>query len=76
MIVRVLRMLAGTREVELGCEEVSALLDEYCDAQAAGQDMSRFEPLAHAHLRHCADCREEYEALLTMITMDADPVSA
>ncbi len=76
MIVLVLRMLAGTQAFELGCEEVTALLDEYCEAQAAGQDMSRFTPLVHAHLRGCADCREEYEALLTLITMDADLVSA
>lgn len=74
MMIRVLRMLAGTQEVELGCEEVTALMDEYCEAQAGGQDLSRFAPLAHAHLRGCADCREEYEALLTMITMDADLV--
>ena len=75
MIVRVLRMLAGTQEVELGCEEVTALLGEYCEAQAAGQDMTRFTPLTHAHLRGCADCREEYEALLALISMDADLVS-
>lgn len=76
MVVRVLRMLAGTQQVELGCAEVTALLDEYCEAQAAGQDMSRFSPLVHAHLRGCADCREEYEALLTMVAMDAGPVGA
>ncbi|MEZ4767259.1 MAG: hypothetical protein R2844_02400 [Caldilineales bacterium] len=76
MIVRVLEMLAGTRPVELGCEEVTALLDEYCDAQAAGEDMSRFNPVIHAHLRVCVDCREEYEALLAMISMNADPPGA
>lgn len=76
MIARVLRMLAGTQEIELGCDEVMALMDEYCDAQAAGHDMSQFSPLVHAHLRSCTDCREEYEALLAMITMDADLVSA
>lgn len=74
MIFRVLQMLVGTQEVELGCEEVTALLDEYCDAQAAGHDMSSFSPLVHAHLRGCADCSEEYEALLAMISMDADLV--
>lgn len=76
MIVRVLRMLAGTQDTELGCEEVTALLDEYCEAQAGGEDLSRFAPVMNAHLRLCADCREEYEALLTLVTMDADPISS
>ena len=70
VIVRILAMPSSTEEGALGCSEVFALLDEYTEMQAAGQDTVAYHPLVYRHLRVCPGCREEYEGLLTMIVMD------
>lgn len=64
---RILRMLAETEPVELSCDEVFRLLDEFVELQAAGHDPAEYFPLVNKHLKVCGDCREEYEALLSMI---------
>ncbi|MEA3335709.1 MAG: hypothetical protein U9R25_07335 [Chloroflexota bacterium] len=69
IITRILKMLANTETQELSCNEVYALLEEYTELQASGQDASRYLPLVDKHLRMCDGCREEYEALLAMIVM-------
>ena len=70
LIVRILAMPANADEGALGCSEVFALLDEYTEMQATGRDTIAYHPLVHRHLQICPGCREEYEALLTMIVMD------
>ena len=70
VIVRILAMPSNTEEGALGCSEVFALLDEYTEMQAAGQDTVAYHPLVYRHLRVCPGCREEYEGLLSMIVMD------
>lgn len=64
---RVLGMLAATRDVELTCDEVFALLDQFAEMSARGEDVASAMPLVHAHLSQCGDCREEYEALLNVL---------
>jgi hypothetical protein len=71
LIVRILAMPEDGAEGMLGCGEVFALLDEFTDRQAAGEDMGVYHPLVYRHLRVCPSCLEEYEALLTMIALDA-----
>ena len=71
LIVRILALPESSEESALGCGEVFALLDEFTDKQALGQDMGAYHPLVYRHLRVCPGCREEYEALLAMIAMDA-----
>ena len=73
LIARILTMLENTEDTELGCDEVFALLDEFAELQAQGKDASMYQPLVEKHLRTCPDCREEYEALLSMIAMSAPP---
>ena len=63
-------MPVSAEEGALDCSEVFALLDEYTEMQAAGQDTVAYHPLVYRHLRVCPGCREEYQALLTMIVMD------
>ena len=70
LIVRILAMPVSAEEGALGCSEVFALLDEFTEMQAAGGDTVAYHPLIHRHLRVCPGCREEYQALLTMIVMD------
>jgi uncharacterized protein (UPF0335 family) len=64
---RLLQSVARTEEVEIGCDEVYAVLDQYADAKASGEDVSAIMPLVKLHLDMCPDCFEECEALLEVI---------
>lgn len=70
LIVRLLAIPIGRDEGALTCSDVFTLLDEFTELQAAGEDTHLYHPLVHRHLRVCTGCREEYEALLTMIAID------
>lgn len=67
MLRKLLEQIVRTQERELHCGEVFALLDQYVEAVAAGQDPSSLMPLVKDHLELCPDCLEEYEALLRVI---------
>lgn len=71
LIVRLLALPVGAEEGALTCGEVDTLLDEFTEMQAGGEDTDIYHPLVHRHLRVCAGCREEYDALLAMIAVDA-----
>lgn len=63
MIGNLLRMVENTDEVEIGCDEVFEMLDQYVELEARGEDITDLLPLVKKHLDRCRDCREEYEAL-------------
>lgn len=60
---KLLRMVENTDEVEIPCDEVFDLLDQYVELEARGEDVARLLPLVKRHLDKCRDCHEEYEAL-------------
>ncbi len=60
---KMLHMIQNTQEVELSCDEVHELLDQYSEMAVRGEDIASLLPLVHYHLNMCSDCREEYEAL-------------
>jgi hypothetical protein len=60
---KMLHMIQNTEEVELSCDEVHALIDQYAEMAIRGEDVEELLPLVHFHLEMCPDCREEYEAL-------------
>jgi predicted component of type VI protein secretion system len=60
---KMMTMLAHTQEQELTCDEVYALLDEFVELAARGEDVSKLMPLVQHHLEMCPDCREEYKVL-------------
>lgn len=62
-----LRNIARTQEIELTCGEVFELLDQYAEMAANGEDIAEIMPLVKQHLEMCADCREEFEALLRVL---------
>lgn len=64
---KVMQMLAVTREKELSCDEVYALLDQFAEAIARGELVNGILIPVEQHLKVCPDCREEYETLLAMI---------
>lgn len=60
---KMLHMIENTQEVELSCDDVHELLDQYTEMAIRGEDVAGLLPLVHYHLDMCPDCREEYEAL-------------
>jgi hypothetical protein len=66
-LIKMLAQLESTQEVELTCDQVLALLDQYAEAYLRGEDVARWMPLVQHHLEMCADCREEFEALVRIL---------
>jgi hypothetical protein len=67
MMGKLLRMVENTDEVEIGCDEVYEMLDQYVELEARGEDVTDLLPLVKKHLDRCRDCREEYEALARIV---------
>jgi len=64
---KMLRQLSQTRDVEVTCDEVLAVLDQVAEARLRGEDVGRLMPLVQHHLEMCMDCQEELEALLRIL---------
>jgi hypothetical protein len=64
---KLLSALAMTQDVELSCDEVLELLDQYAEIAASGQDIEKIMPMVSHHMQMCPDCREEFEALLRVL---------
>jgi hypothetical protein len=63
-VVKLVRVVAGTREVEIGCDECFGRLDGFAEAELSGGDAGAAMPLVRDHLDTCTDCRSQFEALL------------
>lgn len=64
---KMLAMLSNTQDVELTCDEVFALLDQFTELAAQGEDVAQLMPLVQQHLDMCEDCREEYKVLQSIL---------
>ena len=64
---KMMTMLSHTQEVELSCDEVFALLDQFAELAARGEDVSNLMPLVKHHIDMCPDCREEYKVLESIL---------
>jgi hypothetical protein len=64
MLDQLLQMVENTDEVEIGCEGVFELLDQFVELEARGENVANLFPLVKKHLDRCRDCHEEYEALV------------
>lgn len=64
---RLLRMIANTDEIELSCDEVYEILDQYVELEIQGEDVAHLFPLVKRHLERCRDCFEEYQALFSIL---------
>ncbi len=58
-----LKRLYATSEKEMNCEQFQASLPALVDVEIAGGDRQEQFSAALAHMRQCADCAAEYEAL-------------
>ena len=59
-----LRVVAETRETEIGCDECFEQLDSFAEISVSGAEASVAMPLVGDHLDKCTDCRGKFEALL------------
>jgi hypothetical protein len=65
--VKLVRVVAETRETEIGCDECFEQMDSFAEAELSGLDATAAMPLVGDHLDKCADCRSRFEALLTAL---------
>jgi hypothetical protein len=66
-VVKLVRVVAETRETEIGCDECFERLDKYVETKLSGVEARSVMPLVGDHLDKCVDCRSEFEALLTAL---------
>jgi hypothetical protein len=66
-VVKLVRVVAQTREIEIGCDECFEQLDSFAETELSGVDASAAMPLVGDHLDKCADCRSKFEALRTAV---------
>ena len=66
-VAKLVRVVAETHEVEIGCDECFERLDIFAETELSGVDASAAMPLVGDHLDKCADCRSEFEALITAL---------
>ena len=63
-VVKLVRVVAVTREIEIGCDECFERLDIFAETELSGEGAIAAMPLGRDHLDKCADCRSKFEALL------------
>ena len=63
-VVKLMRVVAETRETEIGCDECFERLDSFAETEISGAEARSAMPLVGDHLDKCADCRNKFETLL------------
>jgi hypothetical protein len=66
-VAKLVRVVAETHEVEIGCDECFERLDSFAETELSGMEASAAMPLVGDHLDKCADCRSEFEALMAAL---------
>ncbi len=66
-VVKLVRVVAETREIEIGCDECFEQLDSFAEAELSRGEAKCVMPLVGDHLDKCADCHSKFEALLTAL---------
>jgi hypothetical protein len=59
--------LWATRDVEIGCDDCLMQVASYCETELAGKEVPEALRLVREHLEICAECHEEYQALLSAL---------
>ena len=63
-----LERLLGPSGPDIGCEECFERLDEYVEAELAGEDAEEVVPGMGAHLDGCPACRDEHDSLVALLS--------
>lgn len=69
---RLLEMLVMTDEGEIACDDVWMALAEFGEMAQRGENVAEMMPLVEKHLAMCPGCREEYEALMTILAAEEE----
>jgi hypothetical protein len=64
---KLIQMVEKTQEIELPCDDVYQILDQYTELVYRGEHAQELMPLVEHHIEICPDCREEFEALLRIL---------
>jgi hypothetical protein len=59
-----MRLVGLTKDDEIDCERCLALVAEFAERELEGRSIAAGLEAVEHHLAVCAECREEYEALL------------
>jgi len=65
--ILLLQEILALHTSDVDCECCGDQLECLAEMVAAGQDIRVILPAVQAHLECCADCREEFEALLCIL---------
>ncbi len=65
--LKFLKVLESLREEEMSCAEMYAQIDEFVERELKSHDAASIMPLVQEHLDQCAECCDEYEALLDVL---------
>jgi flagellar motor component MotA len=66
-IVKFLRILEDIRAEDMSCDEMFHHMDEFVENKIQPHEAEKLIPLVREHLDMCAECDEEYEALLDVL---------
>ena len=66
-LAKLVRVVAETRETEIGCDECFEWLDKFAEAELSGVEATSTTALVGDHLDKCEDCRDNLEALLIAV---------
>lgn len=66
-VIRLVQKILETHSAEMDCDTCNQQLDCLAELVAVGHDAKKLLPAVQAHLDCCADCREEFNALLAII---------
>ena len=66
-LLSMVERIFSTHADEIDCAGCDAEMPHFVDLLNAGQDPARLLPAVQEHLDRCADCHEEFEALLAIL---------
>jgi len=66
-IKRLMYSLSMTQDYELNCSEFLDKMAEFAEREYSGKPIPDALDAVKHHLKLCAECREEYESLLTTL---------
>ncbi len=72
VLKKMTRAIASTRDEEIGCDDCFEFVDIFVEAKLQGKNPEEAMPLVEAHLNRCANCQDEFEALLDAIKATSD----
>ena len=62
-----LRLLDDMPIVEVTCDDVNEVLDQFSEADIRGENVAQLMPLIHQHVMKCPHCQPKYQALLRVL---------